>query len=88
MTDEEKRDIGDRIRVFLKSHDSNQADAARDFSILIGISFEAASVKISRIVRGKFESDLDFLTYLYEKYQANIGYLITGKGNPHVKSFK
>lgn len=88
MTDEERRDVGDRVRAFFKLHDSNQTQEARDFCKRAGISVAAAKVKINRIVKGKFEADMDFFAYLYEKYEANIGFLITGKGSPHVKSFK
>ncbi len=88
MTNEEMTLAGERIRDFLKSHGSNQADAARDFSRLADISFEAAQTKISRIINGKFEADMDFLIYLYKKHEANIGFLLTGLGEKHVKSFK
>ena len=88
MTPEEQIDVGHRIRDFLRSHDYNQADAAREFSKRSGISFGAAQTKIHRIIKGKFESNMDFLAYLYERFEANIGFLITGLGSPHVKPLK
>jgi len=88
MTDEEKIEVGQRIKEFLRSEGYNQADAAREFSPRVGISFKAAEVKISRLINGHFESDEDFFIYLYEKFRANIGFLLTGKGIPHVKSLE
>ncbi len=88
MTEEERRDIGVRIKNLLISHNLNQADIARDYSIKVGISFEAANVKISRIIRGEFEPNNEFWICLYEKIEANIRFLLTEKGEPHVKPFK
>ena len=88
MTKEERRETGQRIKEFLYSEDYNQADAARDFSPLVGISFEAAQTKISRIINGHFESNEDFFVYLYKKFNVNIGFLLTGVGLPRVKSPK
>lgn len=88
MTEEERVEVGQRIKDFLRSEDYNQADAAREFSPRAGITFEAAQTKISRIINGDFESDQDFFIYLYEKFQANIGFLLTGLGPPRVKLLK
>ena len=88
MTSEERIEIGQDIKDFLKSHASTQADLARELSRRIGISFKAAEVKVSRIIRGEYEADYDFWACVYEKFEANIGFLITKKGEPHVKPFK
>lgn len=88
MTKEEREEIGVRIKSLLKSHGLNQADIARDYSIKAGISFQAASVKISRIIKGQYEPNNEFWTCLYEKIEANIGFLLTNKGEAHVKPFK
>ena len=88
MTNEEKKDMGNRIKKFLKSNQSNQADIARELSKRLGISFKAANVKISRIATGRYDSDTDVWKVLYEKFRANIGFLITGKGEPNVKPFE
>jgi ribosomal protein L18E len=88
MSPKEKKEMGDRIKKFLKANQSNQADVAREISKRLGISFKAANVKISRIATGKYDSDADVWTVLYEKFRANIGFLITGKGEPHVKPFE
>jgi hypothetical protein len=88
MTDEEKKDMGNRIKKFLKSNQSNQADIARELSKRLGISFEAANVKVSRIATGRCDSDADVWKVLYEKFRANIGFLITGKGETNVKPFE
>jgi len=88
MTDEEKKDMGNRIKKFLKSNQSNQADIARELSKRLGISFKAANVKVSRIATGRYDSDTDVWKVLYEKFRANIGFLITGKGEPNVKPFE
>jgi hypothetical protein len=88
MTHKERADIGQRIRRLLKSHSSNQADVAREYSKKVGISFKAASVKVSRIVKGDYEPNNEFWICLYEMFEANIGFLITKKGDEHVKPFK
>jgi len=88
MTDEERQEVGKRIKKLLKSHQSNQADVARELAKKLGISFEAASVQVSRIVRGEFEADYDFWSCLYDMFGPNIGYLIAEKGEPYVKPFK
>ena len=88
MDDEQRREVGKRIKDLLESHQSNQADVARQLGKRLGISFEAASVKVSRIIRGEFEADYDFWDCLYDMFHANIGYLIAEKGEPYVKPFK
>ena len=88
MNDEERQEIGKRIKNLLKSHQFSQADLARELSRREAISFEAANVKVSRIIRGEFEADYDFWACLYEKFETNIGYLISEKGEEYVKPFK
>jgi hypothetical protein len=88
MTKEEKFEIGQRIKIALKSHSMNQADLARKFVEKYGRTFNAAQKKISLIINGEFEPDNEFWICLYELIEANIGFLLTEKGDPHVKPFK
>jgi hypothetical protein len=88
MKKEERRKVGKRIKDLLKDHQCSQADLARVVARHDGISFKAASVKVSRVIHGTFEADYDFWSCLYEMFEPNIGYLIAEKGEPYVKPFK
>jgi transcriptional regulator with XRE-family HTH domain len=88
MHKEKRREIGKRIKDILKSHQSSQADLARALAKQEKISFKAAQVKVSRIIKGQFEADYDFWNCLYNMFEPNIGYLIAEKGEPYVKPFK
>jgi transcriptional regulator with XRE-family HTH domain len=88
MQEEEKREVGKRIRKLLKDHQSNQADLARELAKRENISFHKANMRVSRIIRGESEADYDFWNCLYDMFGPNIGYLIAEKGEPYVKPFK
>jgi hypothetical protein len=88
MTKEEKTEIGQRIKAFLLDEGYKPADAAREFSPRIGISFDDAQVRISRIISGRIGQGEDFFVYLYKTFRANIGFLLTGKGPRKIKSIE
>ena len=88
MDDEQKREVGKRIKKLLKEHQLNQADLARELMKRENSTFDEANMRVSRIITGKSEADYDFWNCLYDIFGANIGYLIAEKGEPYVKPFK
>jgi hypothetical protein len=88
MDKEKRRKVGRRIKEILEAHQTSQAELAKALARHQAISFEAAQVKVSRIIKGQFEADYDFWHCFYEMFKPNIGYLIAEKGEPYVKPFK
>jgi hypothetical protein len=88
MDQEKKQEIGRRIKKLLTDHQLNQADLARELMNRENISFDAANMRVSRIITGESEADYDFWNCLYDMFGPNIGYLIAEKGEPYVKPFK
>ncbi len=88
MTKEEKLEVGQRIKDFLEYEGYKPVDAAKEFSPQVGISVEDAQVRISRITAGRIGRSEKFLIYLYLKFRANIGFLLTGKGPRKIKSIE
>lgn len=88
MTKKEKSDVGKRVLDFLEEEEYSVADAARELSPRLGISFEAAQERIHRLVHGRIERKEDVFIYLYEKFRANMGFLLTGQSHKKVKPWQ